>query len=208
MPEGGHVKCNMENSEETGKSHRQWVLGIYEDQQRWPTEVLRVRQVLQQSHFHSAEGRYAQSRASPPLFHQARLIMHFHHNAMPAIHHMAGAPPTLCTLPPECLLAIISYLPPTSYAPLVQTSHHFLAFFSAHAATICNTHIRTHYALSASYLQSTYLDGWLVPSHPAVAAQERLLLRPPVCRPFSHFTTISPLHNQPRPFPPFPFHKS
>ena len=130
--------------------------------------------VCQRSNLLSLGCPNVRSRVSSPLFYQSRLI-----HTMSAIHHTPGAS-TLCALPPECILAIISHLPLSSYTPLVQTSHHFLTFFSTHAATICNNHILTHYALSASYLNSIYLDGWLVPSHPAIAIQERLLLSPPV----------------------------
>lgn len=168
-PVKGHVNLIKENREETVKSHR---FGSREYMYCW-VRFCGLFKVCQQLYLLALECRYVRSRVSS-LFHQSRLI-----HTMSVIHHTPGAP-TLCTLPPECILVIISHLPPSTYTPLVQTSHHFLAFFSTHAATICNNHILTHHALSASYLNSIYLDGWLVPSHPAIAIQERLLLSPPV----------------------------
>ena len=155
----------MENREETTKSHRDFAARVYVLR----GHVLVAFESLLIFEFVCFEERYVSSRVYSPLFY--RLI---------AMARPLAEQPTLTSLPPECLLAIISYLPPTSYSSLVHTSHSFLQFFAAHAATICNNHILAHYAPSSSYLDSIYIDGWLVPSHSSITIQERLLLSPPV----------------------------
>ncbi|KAL2059769.1 hypothetical protein VTL71DRAFT_10153 [Oculimacula yallundae] len=85
----------------------------------------------------------------------------------------------LTTLPPELLLAIISYLPnSTSLLPLSQTNIFLQTFLlNTHAATICNTFITTRHMKAASILSASYQEGWFLPSHEAILSTERKIAR-------------------------------
>ncbi|KAG9231188.1 hypothetical protein BJ875DRAFT_470194, partial [Amylocarpus encephaloides] len=90
----------------------------------------------------------------------------------------ASSKPKLETLPPELLLNIVSYLPPSAFFPLSAVSTKLQTFMHTQLSSICNTRILTYHAYPASILSSDFklnpLTGssWLLPTHPAVLQAE------------------------------------
>jgi hypothetical protein len=65
----------------------------------------------------------------------------------------------LTKLAPDILLDIVTYLPPSDFLALVQTSRYLLLFFKEHAARICNTAILSNHAKAADVMKSFMING-------------------------------------------------
>jgi hypothetical protein len=83
--------------------------------------------------------------------------------------------PSLQCIPADILLQILTHLGPTALLCLRQTSHTLRAFLLSNAATICNIQISTHHVYAAAIFQPSLRDGWLVPTHPIILAEEERL---------------------------------
>ena len=80
-------------------------------------------------------------------------------------------------IPPELWLAVMMHLSERDLLNLKLSSPHLRALISANASAICNNLIMTHYAHEAAIIGSTMLNGWLVPTHPAVRREEKQLVK-------------------------------
>jgi hypothetical protein len=80
-------------------------------------------------------------------------------------------------MPPEIWLSVLAHLSESDFLSLKLSSTYLRNVIANNASTICNTLIMMHYAQEATILQTTFRDGWLVPSHPAIFREEKQLAR-------------------------------
>jgi hypothetical protein len=83
----------------------------------------------------------------------------------------------LFVIPPEIWLNIMNYLSEPDFLSLKLSTPYLRDLITENASTICNNLIMTHYAREASIIGTTFQDGWLVPTHPAVVREEKQLVK-------------------------------
>jgi hypothetical protein len=80
-------------------------------------------------------------------------------------------------MPPEIWLSILGHLSEPDLLSLKLSSTYLRSVIADNAATICNNLIMKHYAQESSILGTSFRDGWLVPTHPAIFREEKQLHR-------------------------------
>jgi hypothetical protein len=80
-------------------------------------------------------------------------------------------------MPPEIWLSVLAHLSEADFLSLKLSSTYLRSVITNNAPTICNNLIMKHYAQEASILGTSYRDGWLVPSHPAIFREEKQIHR-------------------------------
>jgi hypothetical protein len=88
-----------------------------------------------------------------------------------------ASPLPLYSMPPEIWLSILAHLSEPDFLSLKLSSPYLRSVISNNASTICNNLIMKHYAQEASILGTSFRDGWLVPTHPAISREEKQLHR-------------------------------
>jgi hypothetical protein len=89
---------------------------------------------------------------------------------------MASTPP-LYSMPPEIWLSILAHLSEPEFLSIKLSSTYLRNVITNNASTICNTLVMKYYAQEASILGTSFCDGWLVPTHPAIFREENQLSR-------------------------------
>jgi hypothetical protein len=80
-------------------------------------------------------------------------------------------------MPPEIWLAILAHLSEPDFLSLKHSSTYLRSVITDNASTICNNLIMKHYAQEASIIGTSFQDGWIVPTHPAIFREEKQLHR-------------------------------
>jgi F-box domain len=88
-----------------------------------------------------------------------------------------ASPLPLYSIPPEIWLNILAHLSEPDFLSLKLSSTYLRSVITDNASTICNNLIMKHYAQEASIIGTSFQDGWLVPTHPAIFREEKQLSR-------------------------------